>query len=239
MKLLLTVVTTLLCILSFAQQKSNTLSAKEKKEGWKLLFDGETTKGWHSFNKTNAGSAWKVKGEVLYLDTTKKDGWQTADGKDLTSDKAYSNFDLKLEWKISRAGNSGIIFFAQEDGKHQNSWETGPEMQIADNEENEDGHVVKHQAGDLYALISCSQKRVKSAGKWNRVEIISQNGRLTLMVNNVKVISTTMWNEGWKKLIAGSSFKDMPGFGKFHSGKIALQDHGAEVSFRNIKIKEL
>ena len=238
MKKLLTVSATLFCMIGFAQEKNNTLSEREKTQKWKLLFDGETTKGWHSFNKDTAGAAWKVKDGELYLDTTKKDGWQMANGKDLTSDKAYSNFDLKLEWKISKAGNSGIIFFAQEDGRHQNSWETGPEMQIA-GEENEDGNVIKHQAGDLYDLMACSQKKINPAGEWNQVEIISQNGGLTLMVNNVKVISTTLWNEGWRKLIARSKFKDMPDFGKFHSGKIALQDHGAMVSFRNIKIKEL
>ena len=239
MKKLLTVSATLFCMIGFAQEKNNTLSEREKTQKWKLLFDGETTKGWHSFNKDTAGAAWKVKDGELYLDTTKKDGWQMANGKDLTSDKAYSNFDLKLEWKISKAGNSGIIFFAQEDGRHQNSWETGPEMQIA-GEENEDGNVKKHQAGDLYDLISCYQKTVKPAGEWNQVEIISEKGgSLVFMLNNVKVVSTKVGAMNWIKLVAGSKFKDMPGFGKSQTGKIALQDHGAMVSFRNIKIKEL
>ena len=240
MKKLLTVAATLLCMTSFAQEKNNTLSEREKAEKWKLLFDGETTKGWHSFNKPEAGSAWKVKDGELYLDTTKKEGWQTAGGGDLTSNNTYTNFHLKLEWKISKAGNSGIIFYVQEDGKHNNSWETGPEMQIVDNENHPDGKLVKHQAGDLYDLIACYQKTVKPAGEWNQVEIISEKGgSLVFMLNNVKVVSTKVGAMDWIKLVAGSKFKDMPGFGKSQSGKIALQDHGNMVSFRNIKIKEL
>jgi len=239
MKKLLTATATFFCMMGFAQQQHNKLSPGEKSEGWKLLFDGETTNGWHSFNKKEAGSAWLVKEGELFLDTTKKEGWQTAGGGDLTSEKSYSNFHLKLEWKIAEAGNSGIIFFVQEDGKHDYSWLTGPEMQIVDNENHDDGKLIKHQAGDLYDLISCYQKTVKPAGEWNLAEIISDDSNLTLKLNGVKVISKKMWGATWIKLVKGSKFKDMPDFGKFQSGKIALQDHGNMVSFRNIKIKEL
>ncbi len=239
MKTSLTLTATLFCIMSFAQVKNNTLSAREESQGWKLLFDGESTKGWHSYNKPKAGSAWVVKDGVLFLDTTKKDGWQTADGGDLVSEKTYTNFHLKLEWKISKGGNSGIIFLLQEDKKYDYCWLTGPEMQIVDNDLHPDGKLVKHQAGDLYDMISCSQKTVKPAGEWNLAEIIVKDGGLTLMLNGVKVVSTTLWGDKWKKLIAGSKFIEMPDFGKFTSGKIALQDHGDMVSFRNVKIKEL
>lgn len=246
MKKLLTVTATLFCMISTAQpvnsqreEKPNTLSEREKAQKWQLLFDGETTKGWHSFNKPDAGAAWKVKDGELYLDTTKKDGWQTSGGGDLVTEKTYQNFHLKLEWKIAKGGNSGIIFLLQEDGKHDYSWLTGPEMQIVDNENHPDGKLIKHQAGDLYDLIACSKKTVKPAGEWNEAEVICQDGGLTLMLNKVKVVSTTLGGETWKKLVAGSKFIEMPDFGKFTSGKIALQDHGDMVSFRNIKIKEL
>jgi hypothetical protein len=246
MKKILTVTATLFCMAGFAQpvpskgkEKPNTLSGREEAQNWKLLFDGETTKGWHSFNKAGAGAAWKVKDGELYLDTTKKEGWQTSGGGDLVTEKTYKNFDLKLEWKISAGGNSGIIFLVQEDGKHEYSWQTGPEMQIVDNEKHPDGKLVKHQAGDLYDLIAASPKAVKPAGEWNQAEIIVKDGGLTLLLNGVKVVSATLWKDGWKKLIAESKFKEMPDFGKFQSGKIALQDHGNMVSFRNIKIKEL
>ncbi len=246
MKKLLTITATLFCMMSFAQpvpskreEKPNTLSEREIAQKWKLLFDGETTKGWHSFNKAEAGAAWKVKDGELYLDTTKKDGWQTAGGGDIVTEKTYKNFHLRLEWKIAKAGNSGIIFLVQEDGKHDYTWLTGPEMQIVDNEDHPDGKLIKHQAGDLYDLIACSKKTVKPAGEWNLAEIIINDGGLTLMLNGEKVVSTTLWNKKWNELVAGSKFIEMPDFGKFQSGKIALQDHGNMVSFRNIKIKEL
>lgn len=239
MKTILTVTATLFCLMGLAQNKNNTLSPREQTQGWKLLFDGETTKGWHSYNKEEAGSAWVVKEGVLFLDTTKKEGWQTSGGGDLVTAGTYKNFHLKLEWKIAEGGNSGIIFLLQEDKKYDYSWLTGPEMQIVDNAKHPDGKLVKHQAGDLYDLIACSQKTVKPAGEWNLAEIIVKDGGLTLMLNGVKVVSTTLWNDAWKKLVAGSKFNEMPDFGKFMSGKIALQDHGDMVSFRNIKIKEL
>jgi len=239
MKSLLTVAVALSCITATAQQKNNALSEAEKKAGWELLFDGVSTKGWHTFNKSEAGSAWKIENGELYLDNTKKDGWQTAGGGDIVTDKEYKNFDLKLEWKISEGGNSGIIFYVQEDGKHDYTWQTGPEMQVVDNEKHPDGKLIKHQAGDLYDLISCSKKTVKPAGEWNQVEIISKDGSLDLFLNGEKVVSTTLWNDAWKKLVAGSKFNEMPDFGKFTSGKIALQDHGDKVFYRNIRIKEL
>src|SRR4051812_48613080 len=102
MKKLLTVAFVFFITMSYAQQKINTLTAAEKKQGWKLLFDGKTTKGWHSYNKEEAGSAWKVKDGVLYLDTSNKKDWQTDNGGDLVNENTFSNFHLSLEWKISK-----------------------------------------------------------------------------------------------------------------------------------------
>lgn len=239
MKLILTVAITLFTLIGTCQQKHNTLSTKEKKEGWQLLFDGKTTNGWHSFNKTIIGSAWKIKDESLYLDTTKKQGWQTSDGGDIISEKSYSNFHLKLQWKIAKNGNSGIMFFVQEGEKYDYPWRTGPEMQVLDNDGHPDGKITKHRAGNLYDLIKSNSEPVQPVGQWNTAEIISNNGMLTLKLNNTVVVKTTMWDDEWKALIAGSKFKDMPDFGTFTSGKFSLQDHGNAVWFRNIKIKAL
>ncbi len=207
--------------------------------GWISLFDGKTTAGWHSYGKTTVGDAWKVADGILFLDTAKKEGWQTSGGDICTADE-YENFDLRLEWKIAAKGNSGIIFNIQEDTvKYKYVWQTGPEMQVLDNDGHEDGKIIKHHAGDLYDLISCSKETVKPVGEWNEVEIISANGKLDFILNGTNVVSTTMWDDNWKKLIAGSKFKDMADFGTFKKGKIALQDHGNMVSFRNIRIKKL
>ena len=234
MKKLLTIAATFLCCTGYAQQNPNTLSAKEKKNGWKLLFDGSSTKGWHTFNTTAAGEAWKVSNGDLHLDVDSKTG-----RGDLTTDNAYSNFDLKLEWKISPNGNSGIIFYSQEGGQYKDSYVTGPEMQVLDNDGHPDGKIIKHRAGDLYDLIKSNKETPKPVGEWNQVEIIANNGNLSLFLNGEKTVSTTLWDDNWKQLIAGSKFKGMPDFGKFKSGKIVLQDHGDAVYFRNIKIKVL
>lgn len=208
--------------------------------GWVNLFDGTTTAGWHSYGKTNIGSAWKVTDGALYLDTSKKDGWQISDGGDIVSDKAYENFHLKLEWKVAPGGNSGIIFFVNEDtSKYDYVWHTGPEMQVLDNAAHPDAKIIKHRAGDLYDLISCSSETVKPAMEWNAAEIMVKDSTLRFVLNGTEVVKTTMWDDQWKKMIAASKFNNMPGFGTFKKGKIALQDHGNAVWFRNIKIKEL
>ncbi len=214
-------------------------AAADDTTGWVSLFDGKTTAGWHSYGKTAAGDAWKVADGVLFLDTAKKEGWQTTGGDICTADE-YENFHLKLEWKIAPKGNSGIIFYIHEDtAKYDYVWKTGPEMQVLDNDGHDDGKIIKHHAGDLYDLISCSKETVKPVGEWNQVEIISLNGKLDFILNGTNVVSTTMWDDNWKKLIAGSKFKDMPDFGTYKKGRIALQDHGNMVSYRNIRIKKL
>lgn len=221
----------------FSEPETNKKASEQSKKGWQKLFDGKTTSGWHSYGKQQAGSAWKVQDGALYLDTKNK----TKDnGGDLTTNEEFSNFHLKLEWKISKNGNSGIIFFVNEDlSKYPASYQTGPEMQVLDNDGHADGKINKHRAGDLYDLIASSSEPVKPVGEWNKVEIISNKGKLDFVMNGVKIVSTTMWDEQWKKMVAGSKFKTMPGFSMYKSGKISLQDHGDEVWYRNIEIKRL
>jgi hypothetical protein len=220
--------------------RDNSLTREEKKDGWKLLFDGKTTKGWHKYGNEPIGSAWKVKDGYLYLDTSVKQDWQIKGGGDIVTDEEYQDFDLQLEWKIAKDGNSGVIFYINEDKQKYNwPWETGPEMQVLDNNGHPDAKIIKHRAGDLYDLISCSKETVKPYGEWNLAEIKCLHGKLDLFLNGYNVVSTQMWNDNWKKLIANSKFKNMPGFGTYQSGHIGLQDHGNEVCFRNIKIRRL
>ena len=220
--------------------EANSLSIEETNNGWQLLFDGKSTNGWHKYGNQTIGKAWKVADGNLYLDAASKKDWQTAEGGDIVTTEEFENFHLKLDWKISPNGNSGIIFFVHEDStKFKNTYNTGPEMQVLDNNGHPDAKIIKHRAGDLYDLISVSKETVKPVGEWNTAEIKSDNGDLRFFLNGEQVVNTTMWNDAWRTMIAGSKFKSMPGFGTYKKGKIALQDHGDNVWYRNIKIRKL
>ncbi|MBQ0908759.1 DUF1080 domain-containing protein [Flavobacterium sp. F-328] len=222
-------------VLLVAMQTSNAQQAAVPK-GFKSIFDGQSTAGWHTYGKKTAGSAWKIEDGMLHFDpTAAKDG----QGGDLVTDVEYENFHLKLEWKVVSNANSGIIFYVNEDlTKYKNTYETGIEMQVLDNAGHPDAKIEKHRAGDLYDLIKSSSEPVKPAGEWNSVDIVCKFGKLTFQLNGVKIIETTLWDPNFKNLIAGSKFATWPGFGTFKKGKIALQDHGDNVWFRNIMIKE-
>lgn len=219
---------------------ANTLSEAQQADGWQLLFDGQSTKGWHRYGGKPVGSAWKIADGTIYLDTTVKENWQVKDGGDIVSDEEFENFHLKLEWKIAKDGNSGIMFYVHEDtAKYKWPWETGPEMQVLDNNGHADSKIIKHRAGDLYDLISCSEETVKPAGEWNLAEVKCVNGKLDFFLNGKNVVSTTMWDDNWKKMVAASKFVKMPDFGTYKKGRIALQDHGNTVWFRNIMVKRM
>ncbi len=208
--------------------------------GWIQLFDGKTISDWHTWLHKDAGRAWNVDSSAIHLQPGVRNGYQTAGGGDLVSNDSFSNFDFKIEWRTAKKANSGIMIYVQEDSsKYKETWNTGPEMQVCDNDSNEDSHSFKHEAGNIYDLIAAKKRAANPAMEWNQVEIISNHNHLDLYLNDVHIISTPLWDDNWKRLIAASKFKDMPGFGVFHKGHIALQDHGEEVWYRNIRIRKI
>ncbi|MGB4400623.1 MAG: DUF1080 domain-containing protein [Daejeonella sp.] len=213
----------------------NSMSSTSGK-GWQKLFDGKTTSGWHTYGKTTAGAKWKVEDGALFLDAANKTPGQ---GGDLVTNEEFTNYHLKLEWKIAKNGNSGIIFNVKEDPKYNATYTTGPEMQVLDNDGHPDAKITKHRAGDLYDLVKSRVENVKPVGEWNTSEIIMNDGALELIQNGESVVKTTMWDDNWKQMVAGSKFKNWPAFGIYKTGRIALQDHGDNVWYRNISIKRL
>jgi hypothetical protein len=195
------------------------------------LFDGKTTNGWHSYLKSGPG-AWKVVDGTLQLDPN-------APGQgDLVTDKEYENYELSLDWKIAEGGNSGIIFGVHEDPSLGETYLTGIEMQILDDAKAEDNKLATHRAGALYDMRAASHP-AKPAGEWNKVKIRKVNGHLTFWLNGEKVIDTQIGSADWQEMLNKSKFKTWKDFAAYPKGRIALQDHGAVVSFRDIKIKEL
>ncbi len=218
------------------EQESEQLTVQDE---WISLFDGQTFNGWSKYGGGEVGKAWKIQDGAIYLDATNKDGWQTGDGGDIVTNEEFENYHLKLEWKIAPNGNSGIIFNVKDTVAYQYPWQTGMEMQVLDNDGHPDAKITTHRAGDLYDLIESSEETVKPVGEWNLAEIKVDQGNLELFLNGVMVVSTTLWTPEWEEMVANSKFKDMPAFGTIRKGKIALQDHGDEVWFRNIQLKKL
>lgn len=221
---------------------NNHLTTQEKSSGWKLLFDGKTTTGWHGYGKDEVGEGWKVAGGIITLEPDKS--IQNRRGVDMVTNDEYDNFDLKLDWRIGPKGNSGVIFYIHEDAvKYPETYNTGLEMQVLDNGTpthlgHSDAKLYTHRAGDLYDLVA-SKEAAHPQGEWNHAEVISNKGKLDFYLNGMHTLSTTLWDDNWKQMLAISKFNSMPDFGVFKKGKISLQDHGEEVAFKNIKIKRL
>ncbi len=223
---------------SATAQKVNTLTSKEKKEGWKLLFDGKTTTGWHTYLQKDVSPAWKVTDGALELDPAVQKSANAPHG-DLVTNDEYENFELALQWKISEGGNSGIIFSVHEDPQFKQTYLTGPEMQVLDDAKHPDGKITKHNSGDLYDLKKAPQNPAKPVGEWNQAKILKKDGKVTLWLNGVETASVVIGSDEWKDMLAHSKFKTWPGFAQYSKGHIALQDHGHMVWYRDVKIHVL
>jgi len=222
---------------SSANQQPNTLSLKEKKDGWMLLFDGQTTNGWHTYNKTGVAPIWKVVDGSIMLDPKAR---TRGGGGDIVTDDEFENYEFSTEWRISEEGNSGIIINIKEDKKYANTYSTGLEMQVLDNIKASDNKKPNHLAGLLYDLTGTADlSKPKPIGQWNLARIIQKNGHLTFYFNGVKTLDIQEGSDEWKNLISNSKFKGWPDFAATPKGKIAFQDHGHEVAFRNVKIRKI
>ncbi|HQS24661.1 MAG: hypothetical protein B7Y11_10720 [Sphingobacteriia bacterium 24-36-13] len=214
----------------------NTLSAQEKQDGWVLLFDGETTNGWHMFSKPNMKHAWKaVNGEL----TTSTNDTSGTHG-DIVTDGLYENFELVFDWKIAREGNSGVFINVQDDTSYIATWATGPEYQLLDNPNMQPGYLDggKKGAGALYGLVPLKTRvEPNPAGEWNNSRIMQVNGKINFWLNGVMTCEEQIGSERWMGLVANSKAAVFPDFSKSTKGHIGLQDWAKGVSFRNIKIR--
>lgn len=219
----------------------NTLSKQEKKEGWKLLWDGKTTEGWRGA-KLDAfpRQGWKIEDGVLKV--LKSGGAESANGGDIVTTRQYKNFMLKVDFKITEGANSGIKYFVNPGLNKGEGSAIGCEFQILDDEKHPDAKLgVKgnRKLGSLYDLIPAPEDKPFKKGEWNTALIVVRGNHVEHWLNGVKLIEYTRRNEMWNALVAYSKYKNWPDFGNAESGNILLQDHGDEVWFRNVKIKEL
>lgn len=210
-------------------QAINTLTRAERAAGWRLLFNGKDLNDWRVYRKPNIPPQWTIEDGAITL---------TAGGAgDLMTREEYGSFDLKLDWKIAPGGNSGVIYLVKEADTLGQTYFTGPEMQVLDDDGHADGRTPSHRAGAIYDMVVPKAGAVKPVGQWNQARVVVRNGRIEHWLNGVKVAEASYGDDAWRRMVAGSKFKDMAQFGKASSGHIALQDHGNRVWFRNIKLK--
>jgi hypothetical protein len=211
-----------------AQSATNTLTSAEKAEGWQLLFDGTSLNGWRAFKSPTPPAGWKaMNGELV-----RQDG-----GGDLMTVDQFGDFELRLEWKLSKDGNSGIMFRVTDQGAQ--TYETGPEFQILDNAGHKDGKQPMTSAGSNYAMHAPARDVTKPIGEWNDVRLIVRGAHVEHWMNGVKLLEYELWSEDWDKPLKASKFAKMPGYGRAKRGHLVLQDHGNLVWYRNIRIKAL
>lgn len=224
---------------------NNSLTEQEKADGFVMLFDGKTTDGWRGYGKdTFPSGGWIIDSGAIKCNGTGRGEAGGALGGDIIYNKKFSNFHLKLEWKISEGGNSGIFYLGQESPDFDFIWKTAPEMQVLDNERHPDAEAGKdgnRKAGSLYDLIPAVPQNAKPAGEWNTAEIKVYKGSVWHFQNGEQVLEYHLWVPEWNKLVAGSKFPELNAdwANVATEGFIGLQDHGDDVWFRNIKIKEL
>ncbi len=222
-----------------AVPEMNILTAEEESDGWILLFDGKTTDGWKNFNE-DIISGWSVDDGSLMAPGLGSD----LDG-DIVSEGEYGNFILKWEWKLSAHGNSGVMYHVVEGEKYRAPYETGPEYQLVDDEDfwNEDGEHTDleewQKTAANYAMYVANDKKQVNPGDWNSSKILFSEESVAYWLNGKKVVEYVPWSEDWNERRNSGKWDQYPDYGLVKKGKICLQDHGAKIWFRNMKIKEL
>ena len=219
--------------------------SNETSQGWTYIFDGKTFNGWHSYGEDIIGSQWSINnGELIFTND------ENESGQDILTEKEYTNFELSLEWNVSEGGNSGIFYGVKEIPEFS-AFSTGPEIQILDNQNGYAASDLEY-APSLFDLVKSENLNLKfnGHGNWNHVivKIDHVNNLGTVKFNGELAYTYPLSGPEWDKLVSKSKFAlgsdrsdatYAPDFGKFKTGKIALQDHSTDVKFRNIKIREL
>lgn len=229
-----------LTITYMVQAQHNTLTEEEIADGWMLLFDGESMEHWRGYNMDELPDmGWHIDDGTMVFQPPQSE--TSVPDLDIITREKFSDFMFKIEWKLEKAGNSGIFYHVLEQPTELIYW-SGLEMQILDNinhPDAEQGIAGNRKAGSLYDLIPADPQNAKPYGEWNSVTIISDGSHVEHWQNGEKVLEYERWTPEWFEMIRNSKFNGHPEFGAMHEGHIGLQDHGDVVKFRNIKIKKL
>ena len=222
-------------VICIGAEKQNVLSRKEKLDGWKLLFDGQTLSGWRNYNAPGI-TGWAAEEGCLAASGT---------GADLSgyiiTEKQYDNFELVFDWKIAAEGNSGVLYHVIENKKFKTPYLTGPEYQLIDDIGFPQKLETWQMTGADYAMHPANPtlKKLKPVGEWNTTRIIFDNGHVEHWLNGKKIVEFEAWTPDWFRLKNSGKWNMAPEYGLSETGYISLQDHGSKSWFRNMKIREL
>jgi hypothetical protein len=217
---------------------ANTLTPAEKAAGWQLLFDGKSTAGWHGYNAQSI-AAWTV--DTCLLKTAGTAANYGSDKRaDLVTDREFTSFELSVDWRATKGGNSGVLYGVVEDPKYEAPWETGPEYQLIDDvgfpEELEPGQLA---GADYEMHVPNEKKKLRPVGEWNNTRIVVRGSHVEHWLNGKKILEFERWTPDWTKRKNAGKWKDYPDYGMAKAGHIALQDHGSVFWFRNVKVRPL
>ena len=215
----------------------NGISQKSLGNGkWIALFNGKSLKGWHGFNKKGTIQNWAIEeGAMVCLGDA-----ADAHGGDIVTDKTFDNFELKWEWKISKEGNSGVMYHVVEGDKYNAPYQTGPEYQMIDDIDFPEKLEDWQKTGADYAMnVTNDKKKLKPVGEWNTSKIVFNKGHVEHWLNGAKIVEFQAWDDTWNNKKTTGKWKDYPDYGSAKTGLIALQDHGHKAYFKKIFIRKL
>jgi hypothetical protein len=220
---------------------TNLLTEAEQKEGWQLLFDGKTLNGWKRYGHDTIGPLWNVSDGIIVCDGKGLTEGTANIGGSLMTTQQFGNFEFAFDWKITAGGNSGVLYHVVEKPEYKHDYETGPEYQVMD-DAGWTGDKLKPEqlAGSNYDMYAASpNKTLKPVGEWNTGKIIYNNGHVEHWLNGEKVVEFDENSDDFKNRYKKSKWVNFPGWNKSKTGAISLQDHGAAVYYRNLKIRSL
>ena len=200
-------------------------------DDWQVLFDGESLDGWRSFESEQPPAGWVIANGAMHL--------AEPGGGDIMTAESYGDFELEFEWRISKNGNSGVIYRINVLESTRNTYETGLEYQVLDNDGHADGEDPAHRAAALYDLVAPPADFTRPVGEYNQGRIVVQGDRIEHWLNGEKVAESPFGNDAWRDMVEESKFGGWPEFGKYDSGHIAFQDHDDLVWYRSVRIREL
>lgn len=229
----------------FMAAEPNTLTPQEQAAGWRLLFDGRSTSGWHTYGKKNiTPNSWRVQDGCLVI--PKSNGRPNGNGGDLVTNSLFTNFEFQFEWRVAAGGNSGVEYLFTEGEKRTASFYPGDigdspvgfEYQVLDDAPHAK-NAADRLAASIYSLVTATDKTLRPVGEFNQGRIVVDGNHVEHWLNGRKVAECELGSPALQRIIAGSKYKPYPGVGVKRATPIALQDHGEEVAYRNLKLREL